>query len=945
MYSSKIWFRFFVVLGSLVGRDSIPVSDSMEAVKDGDIMLGGLFPIHQCSVIVNTSSSPVQHVCEKFTLSRVIQVLKMIETVESINNSSMLNNLTIGYKILDTCSDATIALQHTSFFIDRRSGSRSSMFHAVIGEYHSEISMAVGRLLTIEYMPQISYGSTAGVLKDKNRFPTFRRTVPEDDHQAKAIAQILRYHNWTWFGIISTDGDYGRNSADLLEKYAKYQNIYVAYRTVLPDILNNKILESKLNESIQIIESTPKVQVIVSFAKPQHMSLLFEKLTPNASGRFWIAGDSWATSFEVLNNRTLKEVGAILGITFLSGNSSNFKSFLKNLDLNPASHPNNTILQHFLRQNINQSKSPEEIRETLLKSVCPHSMFSVGLAVQAVASAVKGICSNKTCLGGLNIQPSELDEALNKTMFTMDNETYRFGESGDMETGYDVILWEETNRNPKEFINNVTLKYVARYIIEKEDVTFLTQSYISQVDYITSHVTSRCSPSCLPGFKRVFFDGKPTCCFKCEQCPPNTFSNKTDADECEACSETHWSPLNATLCTLRKNVFLSWNDHYCITLLVFASLGLLLTLIVMLVFLVNWTTPVVVAAGGPISILILLSLLGTFTSSVLFGGRPTDIQCQTGQVLFGLSFTLCVSCILVKYFKILLAFKPNSAVKRVLKKMFLPYWIIGICVVFQGIICGLWLWKSPPLVFENGGTRSELLIQCAEGSFLFFGLMLSLIGLLALVCFGFAFLGRNLPECYNEEKCISFSMLIYIISWVVFGPIYMSSTASVIKYKPAVQMVVMLISAYGILFCHFMPKSYIILFKRKHNTKDAFNRGIREFTKRLFRRSFKVNQNMSGHESTDSSFTIDSGIENILNGTLANPFSTGTTSSFHLSVENLPQEVHVSADSVYGSSLTFDSSAKMNVENLKNYQTLSGSPKPITCIRNRPELKRTSSVP
>ncbi|XP_051976536.1 G-protein coupled receptor family C group 6 member A-like [Xyrauchen texanus] len=869
----------------------------------------------------------------------------MIETVESINNSSMLNNLTIGYKILDTCSDATIALQHTSFFIDRHSGSRSSMFHGVIGEYHSEITMAVGRLLTIEYMPQISYGSTTGILKDKKRFPTFRRTVPEDDHQANAIAQILHFHNWTWFGIISTDGDYGRYSADLLENYTKDQNIYAAYRTVLPDILNNERLESKLNEVIKQIESTPEVQVIVSFAKPEHMSLLFEKLTPNASGRFWIAGDSWATSFEVLNNRTLKEVGAILGITFLSGKISNFESFLKNLDLNPASHPNNTILQHFLRQEINQSKSPEEIRETLLKNVCPHSVFSVGLAVQAVASAVKGICSNKICHGGLNIQPSELVEALNKSMFTMDNETYRFCESGDMKTGYDVILWEETNRNPQKLINNVTLNYVARFIIENANATFLTQRYISQVDHITSRVTSQCSPSCLPGFRRVFFGGKPTSCFKCEPCPPNTFSNKTDSNECEKCSEKHWSPENATLCTLQKDVFLSWNDYYCITLLVFASLGLLLTLIAMLVFLVNWTTPVVIAAGGPISILILLSLLGTFTSSILFGGRPKCIQCQIGQVLFGLSFTLCVSCILVKYFKILLAFKPNSAVKRVLKKMFLPYWIIGICVVSQGIICGLWLWKSPPRIFENVETRPERLIQCVEGSFLFFGLMLSLIGLLALVCFGFAFLGRNLPECYNEEKCISFSMLIYIISWIVFVPIYVSSTASVVKYKTALQMVVMIISAYGILLCHFMPKCYIILFKRKHNTKEAFNRGVREFNKRLFRRGFIVNQNMSGHENTDSSFTIDSVIENILNGTLANPYSTGTISSFHLSIENLPQAVHVSGDSVYGSSLTFDSSAKMNVGNLKNNQTLSGSPKPFKCIRNRPALKRTSSVP
>ncbi len=36
-------------------------------------------------------------------------------------------------------------------------------------------------------LSQISYGSTAGVMRDITCFPTFKRTVPEDDHQAQAF--------------------------------------------------------------------------------------------------------------------------------------------------------------------------------------------------------------------------------------------------------------------------------------------------------------------------------------------------------------------------------------------------------------------------------------------------------------------------------------------------------------------------------------------------------------------------------------------------------------------------------------------------------------------------------------------------------------------------------------------------------------------------------------
>lgn len=419
----------------------------------------------------------------------------------------------------------------------------------------------------------------------------------------------------------------------------------------------------------------------------------------------------------------------------------------------------------------------------------------------------------------------------------------------------------------------------------------------------------------------------------------STFCSSPDANECSKCPDNFWSNANSTECFPQKQIFLSWKDHYCITLVVFACLGLLLTLIVMLVFLVKWTTPVVIAAGGPISILILLSLLGTFTSVILFGGKPTDKQCQTGQVLFGLSFTLCISCILVRCFKILVAFQNDSAVQRVMRKMFLTYWIIGICVLFQGIICGLWLWKNPPKVSPKPANPSELIIQCAEGDVLFFALMLGLVGLLAVVCFGIAFLGRKLPECYNEEKCISISMLIYIISWVVFVPVYLNHSDTV-RYKSAIQMVVMLFSAFGILICHFMPKCYIILFKTKHNTREAFKRDIQEFS-RGFRKHSREVRRRNGLDRPESVFTVDSGIENILNGL----HPTGTISSFHVSIENLPHEMSVSAVSLYEPSLYSGSSEEMNEENQKK-QSLSSSQKLILRIKNnRPALKRTLSVP
>lgn len=298
---------------------------------------------------------------------------------------------------------------------------------------------------------------------------------------------------------------------------------------------------------------------------------------------------------------------------------------------------------------------------------------------------------------------------------------------------------------------------------------------------------------------------------------------------CHQCNTTtHFSTTGSRECLLKHTVFLKWEDEYQITLLAFTTLGALLTIVVGIIFLARWNTPVVRSSEGSISILLLFALLSTFVSVILFGGKPNKWQCKTRQVLFGLSFTLCVSCILVKSFKIILAFEFDPGVQRVLKKLYQPYVIIAACMAGQVLICTLWLVLKPPTTkWEDVQTKHERLLVCHEESFPAFGVMLSYIGVLALICFGVAFKGRNLPQCYNDAKFITFGMLIYFICWIIFGPVYANVSG---QYLPAVEMVVILISAYGILFCQFFTKCYIILFKQEANTENAFRQNVRNYS-------------------------------------------------------------------------------------------------------------------
>ncbi|XP_075315092.1 G-protein coupled receptor family C group 6 member A-like [Odontesthes bonariensis] len=405
----------------------------------------------------------------------------------------------------------------------------------------------------------------------------------------------------------------------------------------------------------------------------------------------------------------------------------------------------------------------------------------------------------------------------------MDNNTYSFDKNGDLHSGYDVILWKETSPSMLD-MNYI----VGHYDIENQ---MLTVEKKQELYSLTKGVTSKCSKSCKPGKRKISADGQPSCCYQCESCPAGEFSNATDSTDCHPCKMTEYSEAGDSYCKKKAAVYLKWENPFHIVILAFTALGALLTVVVGIIFSVYWKTPVVRSSVGPISILLLFSLLSTFGSVILFGGEPKDWQCMAQHALFGLSFTLSVSCILVKSFKIILAFEFDPDTKSVLNKLYKPYIIIPACMAGQVLICAVWLAVTPPQP-KWQSRPTERLHFCHTRSKPAFGVMLGYIGFLALICLGIAFKGRKLPQSYNEAKFITFSMLIYSIAWIIFGPVYVTVTDNIgsSEYTPAVEMVVILISTYGILFCQFLTKCYIIVFKCEANTVNAFRQDVRNYS-------------------------------------------------------------------------------------------------------------------
>ncbi|XP_053316369.1 extracellular calcium-sensing receptor-like [Spea bombifrons] len=813
----------------------------------GDLVIGGIFPVQRSSSTATTkfTSNPVFQKCDNsFDFRSYRWIRAMVYAIQEINrNEYLLPNITVGYAIYDSCDNIAMTIGEI-FTMLTGLGKSTPNYHcqmkspliAVIGESASAISIAMARILGTYHYPQVSYFSSINTLSNKQDFPSFFRTIPSDTFQTTAFAAIVERFGWKWVGTLAEDNDYGYLGVQLFSEQVQKFGTCIAFSETIP-LIYSKQRYSAIAETIQ--QSSAKVIIIFS-GDTNLLPLFWEIAEQNITGRTWLASEGWSTSAFLLNKDQTSFFKGTLGLAIPEGNIAGLHQFL--LQLNPMQDPEDNSLKmfwghafgcswddHVKKQSNSTACTGNEHLSTVSNAYTQVSQLRITCnvynAVFAIANALKGLLTcgnnkgsikNEACASVRDVEPWQVVQSLKRVRFTdQDGKQLYFDQNGDPVCKYDVVNWQigtDGYLGYKKVGGYDASATIARKLVIDESATIWNGD-------MSQPPLSECSSSCKPGFRKSVIRGQPVCCFICVPCPEGEISNGTDFTECLKCPQDYWSNKNKDSCVPKSVDYLSFEEPLGTTFSVFAALGICQTVVVTMVFIKYRHTPIVRAHNLEMSFLLLISLILCFLGSFTFIGEPSPALCVLRQTVVGISFVLCISCILVKTLVVLLAFtmsKPNQNVLKFFRPCHQRVLVVLTTLVQFGICVGF-LSSTPPSIKKN--TRVEttkIILECNPESDLAFLFAIGYIGLLALVCFTLAFLARNLPDNFNEAKFITFSLLVFVMVWISFIPGYMSTSG---KYITAVEIFAILSSAAGLLICIFFPKCYIILLKPTKNTK------------------------------------------------------------------------------------------------------------------------------
>lgn len=830
------------------GSDWRVAGRSESVVIPGDIVLGGLFPVHE-----KGGAS-----CGPNVYNRGVQRLEaMLFAVDQINrDEGILPGITIGVHILDTCGRDTYALNQSLHFVraslsnldmsvlecaDRsaprvkKTASAGPIF-GVIGGSYSSVSLQVANLLRLFHIPQISPASTAKALSDKTRFDYFARTVPPDTFQSIALVDVVKSANWSYVSTVYSEGSYGEYGIEVFTREATERNVCIAAAVKVPSAADDRMFD----DIIQRLSKKANARAVVLFTRAEDARGILEAARrSNLSQPFqWLASDGWGRQIKLVEGLEEEAEGAIT-VELQSENIPGFDDYMASLT--PDTNRRNPWFSEYWEEVFDcllkkERNGPTQTTLNATTLFCPPNLrltsergYEQESKVQFVVDAVyafalalhnlqKDVCSK---LKGLCPSMANYDRGvfyknylLNVSFIDAAGSEVKFDEHGDGLARYEILNFRKSEHNGTNgYQYQVVGKWFNSLDIRTEELIWARGTKDIPI--------SACSLPCEPGMiKKQQGD---TCCWVCDQCEEYEYVH--DEYTCMDCGPGKWPHEDKRGCYQLAINHIRWNSAFAIAPAVISCLGIVATMAVACLLFHHRDTPVVRASGRELTIILLAGVLVCYLNTFLLLATPTTVTCILQRFGVGVSFSAVYGALLTKTNRIARIF--DSASRTAVRPRYISpasqVCIAAALIALQIVLTLVWMIIEPPGTRFFYPDRKQVILKCniQDMSFLFSQLYNALLILISTV---YAVKTRKIPENFNESKFIGFTMYTTCIIWLAFVPIYFG-TGNAHETQITTLCVAISLSATVTLVCLYSPKIYIILFQPDKNIRRKVTMG------------------------------------------------------------------------------------------------------------------------
>ncbi|XP_042231154.1 metabotropic glutamate receptor 6-like isoform X2 [Homarus americanus] len=808
---------------------------------EGEVLLGGLMMVHERHHDI---------VCGPIMPQGGVQAVEaMLYTLDFINDQEdFIPGVRIGTHILDDCDKDTYGLEQAVDFIKGsisniddgeykcRDGSspqvRNKVISGVVGAASSVTSIQVANLLRLFKIPQVSFFSTSPELSNKQRFEYFSRTIPSDHYQVKAMVEIVKKLGWSYISIIYEESNYGIKAFEELEGLLAYNNICIAVKEKL--VKDSGVAdEGAYDLTVQRLMQKQRARGVIIFGSDQEVAGVMRAVRRNnATGSFtWIGSDGWSAR-SLVSSGNEPEVEGTLSVQPQANPVRGFDRYF--LGLTVENNRRNPWFveyweDHFKCRYPNSSRTPYngaynrtctgEEKLTNKNTQFEAQLQFVSDAVMSFGYAFRDM-HQKLCRGGKGLcdemQPIDGEQLLSylrKVMFTgLSGDRFKFDQQGDGPARYNIIHFKQISPGVYSWVT------VGQYV---EGLLKLNMSAIQFKLDDPSPPSSVCSLPCYIGQAKKYVEGE-SCCWHCFNCSTYQIVSPVDPTRCINCDWGTLPSIDHLHCNQIPEVYIRPDSWWAIGAMLFSSLGVVMTGVVVWVFFSHHDTPVVRASGRELSYVLLSGVFLCYAITFVFVLKPSAVVCGVQRFGLGFCFAVVYSALLTKTNRISRIF---NAGKRTAKRpsFISPRSQLCICfctVSIQVVITGVWWVVSPPRAIHHYLVREDNFLVCAASINASYMIAFAYpIGLI-IVCTIYAVLTRKIPEAFNESKYIGFTMYTTCIIWLAFVPIYFS-TANNVELRITTTSVTISLSATVALACLFTPKLYIILLHPERNVRQS----------------------------------------------------------------------------------------------------------------------------